>query len=539
MPLRPPPPSASPIATYSPSDNDAFIGSAQPTPTSSSAAEEPPQARKQEMRQAPHPSGLQLNLYRSMREQADASATPGSPVQGGTGIKKPTGRPARRRADVHVHTMWYSPDPLEHGRPTSQKLARSLQEAFIHVSSGATTMPENAKAHLWTDRKSLHALYRSDEIPHSMIDSGLVEIHTAEAVERMIAEVADPQVRGLFQRLHGSSMIENIGARTDIERLLYVLLYRSPADNATTTKDALNLHIDIDTLVDALAGQDAYKLRGLERAKATFEHFKSVRTSTVHSRAGSNLLDLPGSIVSRLRSKGLASNGTEIELLASVPMSARGIEAAKNILSIIENDQYVHEPELPEEVAWMTETHLATVVDNAPYLRELNTRNPSAERILADQLAPTEHGLSPAGLQDYFRIAEKIRRSRPRIQQHINNMARLAATMPGEGGVKIFEEMSALASVYSFCIELIEGQVNRTTYLPQVSGADLEMAYGIPELMLELFGQLPSDGETAGSWKSANLELGAASEAAVAEPTYKGHAQAWEQLKRFVAAAEW
>ncbi|GIZ50585.1 hypothetical protein NCCP691_05990 [Noviherbaspirillum aridicola] len=194
-----------------------------------------------------------------------------------------------RPAAVHIHTMWYVPPSREPRRPWLNDIQsrRRLIEAYLGLRHGTRDIPGNADVHLWTDRHSIYPLLMpltlpsgaELELPHSMLARDRIKLHYQGELDALIAQIPDETLRRRLSALLHHPIGQNIGALTDIVRLIYGLLYsQSPLEikradwkdnflrameklaaplNARLRKhqsvdedpgQEINIHIDFDTL---------------------------------------------------------------------------------------------------------------------------------------------------------------------------------------------------------------------------------------------------------------------------------------------------
>jgi hypothetical protein len=154
---------------------------------------------------------------------------------------------------THVHGMWYQAAPHERVASENPRFRKDLAGAYLTMTDGVSASPNNVDGHLWTDRRTLRALYMPTgevEIPHSMIARGPVAIHVKGELGDLIDNEENEATRKTFQKLHNHVAGENIGARSDIERLAYTTLYSSQKTDASSPAEAdeINVHMDIDTM---------------------------------------------------------------------------------------------------------------------------------------------------------------------------------------------------------------------------------------------------------------------------------------------------
>lgn len=266
-----------------------------------------------------------------------------------SGEGQPTG--SARPPAVHVHTMWYVP-PSREPRPfwhNDRKSRQKLVEAYLGLARGTRDVPGNADVHLWTDRRSMHPLLIpltldngvEVELPHSMLARGRIKLHHRGELDALIAQIPDEKLRTCLSALHHHPIGQNIGALTDIVRLIYGLLYsESPVDikpadwkdnflrgveklgaplNAGRGKrqsvdddseQEINIHIDFDTL----AATDYYKA-GAQMG------LNVLRPDLLHGRRAQ--FDM-----ARLVSRHLASSLPEPRTVQAEAASAHADEAA-------------------------------------------------------------------------------------------------------------------------------------------------------------------------------------------------------------------
>jgi len=440
---------------------------------------------------------------------------------------------------VHVHGMWYQPTPLPRVTSRDQKFREKLVTAYIGMADGTMDMPSNVKAHLWTDRKSMHALYmpvvKSNgteiELPHSMLAKAPVSVHLEGEIEKLISQVQDKKLRTKLNEIYNHPAGENIGMRSDLVRLLYGILHSENAQGSKNKqKVEFNIHIDIDTLaatnsekaVEQLVPDNDSYLNGLQRAKIELQVMhksleamklpeksehpskedvialaerpqKSWSVQAPVERSGS-----PVVIPDKLQKRGYVSHVHANHILGITPSHKKAIEVAKrthrllktgNLKSGISDLRLKHDPNF--------NFYETTAKDRINLLHGLNSSETIAKSKTLNQQQAT----------DYFRLAEKIRQMRPALQEKMDALTRIARDETNNVQERNVAKMQieALRSIYETSSDLVESFVNKTSYFPQVATFSLNAYQDFLKLFQPVFGTDPQY-VTTDSWKGQALK---------------------------------
>ncbi len=153
---------------------------------------------------------------------------------------------------MHLHAHWYQPRESPQVPNSDVRFRQRFGEAWLAAAHVAQTAPHNVDSHLWTDRRNLMALLTPVpkhngaelEIPHSMVARSPLQVHFEPALDEAVERVPQASVRdALYKCLHHPVMA-NMGAKTDISRLVYLNAYQ------TNIPSEVNVHADIDVLRD-------------------------------------------------------------------------------------------------------------------------------------------------------------------------------------------------------------------------------------------------------------------------------------------------
>ncbi len=488
--------------------------------------------------------------------------------------------------------MWYQASPHERVTSENPRFRERLATAYLTMTHTALRLPGNADAHLWTDRRNLRALYMpigEVEIPHSMIARGPVSVHVAGELEGLIDDKAGVGLRD-FRKLNAHPAGENIGLRSDIERLAYTTLYTSPHDRAAGAPEAsgeLNIHADIDTLESA----ETARLRNVRLtddlddalAKAVMAkkpQFSSLEKADDLDGAESDDLDesevgdLDGSETDDLDSTGsddldrekfdalvdemeklmamkqeidglklpakppLLDPNARLALISqpqkswfrpplAQPPAARVPSDAKIDPQVIEdlrmgglstrdgeNDILVVAPQsnAARRIARTIVERLEGQDDPVETFSNLATDYRDDAHSIARYLGSLDGHLPDARpreeqtriLLDYFRLAERIRKLKPALQEKLDGLSAIAGskTMHRADRAAAKHKARALTRIYARSTQLLENFVNMSTYVAQVEHSS---SRGPEKLMKALLGA-KAEATTTDSWKGGSLK---------------------------------
>lgn len=442
---------------------------------------------------------------------------------------------------VHVHAMWYQPSPLPRVTSRDQHFREKLITAYVDMTNGTRDLPPNVKAHLWTDRQSMHAFYvpvaKSNgaeiEPPHSMLAKAPVTVHLDGEIEDLIAQVQDKKLRTQLAKLHHHPAGENIGLRSDLIRLLYGILY---SENKKKTKGGqgaeINMHVDIDALA-AINSEKAVKqssqgyvghLRGLQRAKfnlrAMHKSLKGMefpeKPAPLSKKEVATLADRPQRSWSRpmlvpveksagssavipndVHKRGYVVDGLENDILGMVPGHQKAIKVATQTHHLLKTGNY---KQRLFDRRINLEPYKAHKSSLQEYAKLFHTLNCGVDM-------PKSQALDQQHVVDYFRLAEKIRQMKPALQEKMN-----ASTIIARDETRIAQEreiakmrIEALRFIYEASNKLVESFVNKSSFFPQVATSSPEMTNGFRKLSETVFGMKPQPA-SIGSWKGGTLE---------------------------------
>ena len=444
---------------------------------------------------------------------------------------------------VHIHTMWYQPSPLPRVTSRDRHFREKLIAAYLGVTNGTRDLPPNVKAHLWTDRKSMHAFYmpvtRPDgseiELPHSMLARAPLSVHLEGEIEALIDQVSDQELRAMFEELHNHPAGENIGLRSDLVRLLYGILY---SENSKKTMDRrkgeINIHVDIDTLAamnskkaekqqaEKQQGENhVAKLDGLQRAKLELQAMhKSLegmklpkkpapltkeevtalarrrqRSWSVHAPVEKSA-GAPVVIPDRLRQRGYMVGGVENDLIGMVPGHRQAVMVAKQTHHLLKTGNY-NQALFPHQGIRSSYNLFDEPLQE--YAKLFHALHSSMD-------VPESKTLSRRRVFDYVLLAERIRQIKPALQEKLD-----ALTMTAEDEAQPERErdiakmqIEALSSIYDAATMLVESFVNKSTYSPQRMTASRQMVIDFLKFSASVFGVVKQRAFTS-SWKGGTL----------------------------------
>ena len=461
-----------------------------------------------------------------------------SPKAGGSSSQA-KGKNTSKNDTVHVHGMWYQPTPLPRVTSRDQKFREKLVAAYIGMENGTRDLPPNVKAHLWTDRKSMHALYmpvvKSNgteiELPHSMLAKAPVSVHLEGELEELIAQVQDKELRTTLKEIHNHPAGENIGLRSDLVRLLYGILYSENTKGAKgEQKTEFNMHIDIDTLAEAnftkVLNQQSPGISSrpdeLQRAKIELQAMhkslemmklpekpeplskeevavladrpqKSWSVQTSVEKSGS-----PVVIPNKLQKRGYVVHKRENDIIGMIPGHQKAIKVANRTHCLLKTGNF--KSELSE--LWVNSNRTYINCNNS--LRELINL---FHRLNGGLKIPESKALDQKKVIDYFRLAEKIRKMRPELQKIMNALTFIARdetqNMQERDTAKM--RIEALRAIYKASCSLVESFVNKSSYFPQVATSSREEYEEFLKLLQPVFDVDPPY-VTTNSWKGVALE---------------------------------
>lgn len=440
---------------------------------------------------------------------------------------------------VHVHGMWHQPTPLPRVTSKDQKFREKLVTAYIGMANGTRDLPPNVKAHLWTDRKSMHALYMpvvnpngtEIELPHSMLAKAPVSMHLEGELEELIAQVQDEGLRTQLKELYNHPAGENIGLRSDLVRLLYGILYSENTKGVKGEQTTeFNIHIDIDTLAEAnftkALNQQSPKISSrpdeLQRAKMELQAMhkslemmklpakpkplskeevaaladrpqKSWSVQTSVEKSGS-----PVVIPNKLQKRGYVSHMRENDIIGMIPGHKKAIKVANRTHCLLKTGNF--KSELSEPWAQSNRNYVNC---NTHLKEQINLFH----RLNGGLKIPKSKALDQQQVIDYFRLAEKIRKMRPALQEIMNALTFIARDETQNMQERDIAKMriEALRAIYKTSCSLVESFVYKSSYFPQAATSSREEYKEFLELLQPVFGVNPPYVST-NSWKGVALE---------------------------------
>lgn len=440
---------------------------------------------------------------------------------------------------VHVHGMWYQPSPQPRITSRDQHFREKLIAAYMGMANTATDLPPNAKAHLWTDRKSMHSLYmpvaKSNgseiELPHSMLAKAPVSVHLDGEIEKLISQVSNKKLTAKLEKLLNNTAGENIGLRSDLARLLYGSLYSESAKkNKGKENTEINIHIDVDTLAATnmekgakQLGQDRVgNLDDMQRAKIhllamhqSLENMNFPEKSKPLSKEEVAVLaeqpqkswstfnpvekpaEDPLAIPASLRKLGVVADSGENDVLGMIPHHKKAFKVAEKTLHVLETGKYKIKRGLPREIARAYKEHEKHVQEYAKFFHRLNGKEDIPESRTLDQKY----------VVDYFRLAEEIRKMKPALQEKMDALTRIAqdkTKSEQEQGIAKMK-IDVLQSIYRASVRLTGSFVNKSSYFPQTETSTKKTSEKFQNFSNLVFGVKPPTAFT-GSWKGGALD---------------------------------
>lgn len=383
---------------------------------------------------------------------------------------------------VHIHGMWFHPNSKDRLQAQDRESMDRLRTAHTTVTNATRNIPSNFNAHLWTDRKSMRALYmpviRSGqpelEIPHAMISNSHVSIHLAGEIESLISRFDGPHKRTLEELFNHPANI-NIGFRSDIFRLLYTILYSEKANESGIHEaDEFNIHLDIDAM------------------RVAEEHKKEQDTG--HSSFGGKASQ-PVHIPDQLHRSGYGTlSKGDNDVLGASPRHFNAIGVAEATLALLKEGTWESFAVFFDDPSSALNSGIGTTfrkhdLEIKHYAGELHALNRKSDDL-------PQKILSQEDILDYFRLAEKIRQSKPTLQTKVDELADVIENNKNQKEVAAARmELKAINNVYDTCGKFIEAYVNKHSYLPQVTHTPRynspefnQMAGGFKHLLEPMFG---------------------------------------------------
>jgi hypothetical protein len=378
--------------------------------------------------------------------------------------------------------------------------------------------PENMRANLWTDRKSLHALYTpvvqangvEIEIPHSMIDDPRtrVSVRTEQDLLGMINEVGNPELRIDLQRLYFHPARENVGLLSDVVRAIVTQSFRREGN----FDRRMNLYTDRDSMADValmrdhqlLEGKGEPPVQGLEAAKLSIQAMKQSLDEPIRGPA----VRVPDDI----HEHGFAVLGKENDVMAAVPGHPTSRAVVGKMRQTLEEVDYKRVGAREKNAA---RQYSEGVKVSIAYFRSLATGNENE---------PMPRRIDPEEALTAFVLAERVRCLGPELQDRVDDLEdEMVGATDDEHRQRCLAEASAIAAVCSMYNDHTEYFVNLCTYLPQ-SGFSLRRPQeALGDFYRHVFSAVPRVFDSEGSWKG-----GLVVEAEVDDyrPTFAEHVKA-------------
>jgi len=393
------------------------------------------------------------------------------------------------RQDVlNLHAMWFAPR-WRCLTPSSNAAFRdALVEAFLELRAGSIAPKKNVGLHLWTDRANNLPFYYPLTIPgagdvvmsQAVIKCESVAIHHAGDLEDLVDRESDPALREALKLLMDHPANANIGFRSDVTRLMYLLLYarQSEKSNTSVPPSQLNVHLDKDVLenLNRSSGAKLSMADRWDKADLTFAIGESLKALGFFSRSGEN------------------------SAFAVMPGHPAGRKMAESMRRTVETGTYMPRKDDAQ----------GAVIKSGSYLRfEKEVRRTAAFLAEITGCAAEKEALDTMSVVDHFRLAERIRQETPMIQYTMDRILERCADplLRDAQRQRLLRRAAALDVIYRESGKLTVNYVNLNTFVPMVESAsvpDLEMA----GFFRRYVGALPSVSSTAKSWRVGELATG-------------------------------
>ncbi|EJN00285.1 hypothetical protein PMI40_03619 [Herbaspirillum sp. YR522] len=462
---------------------------------------------------------------------------------------------------LHMQHLWVSRSRSNPERTTSNAFRMGLQSSWLTLARARPDMPLNAIAHLWTDRRSLKALYMPVagtglpdlEIPYSMLDRVPVSLHGPDHLDRLINSISNRDARQLARALVHHETSENICLRKDLLTLVLAATYQ-----ASTRRRQLNVQADIDVVKgthamgvrnggsqqepiddevplnlderDAIeaellapfpqATEDRLKAwskapdRGIgvvppQRERTIADTYPTQRRPDAEENLARSM--------DALMQRGFANLKMANDVIASTPHHPRTWAVAFKTAHVLRTGQWQFDGD-PASMAHRQ--YMAGVAPQpAPMSAEMFEMLQEFAGEVQD-LAATLHSMThdaaitdPEAMTqrqriDMFMLAERIRQAEPLLQDKVD-VLRVTADNPRASPQEKEEALAriaAISGVYDWVGSFIEFFVNLHTYMPQVEYSAAPLDDEVRELFRNTLGASPVAMQ-GDSWKSNKLRV--------------------------------
>ena len=357
-----------------------------------------------------------------------------------------------------MHAVWYSRSSLEPSSNGSTAFRKELAKSYLGLIDGMHGTPANMQAQLWTDRKSLHALYTpvvqangvEIEIPHSMIGHPRtrVTVQREQDLFAMLDAIEANTLRQDLKKLYLHPARVNIGFLSDVIRIIVTQAYARQGEFFRR----MNVYSDRDSMADVAlqrdheaAGGQGDPPEGLDAAKLS-----------IRAMANSPPAVPDATVPEEMQEYGYAINCRDNDILAAVPGSKRSKDVVRKMLRTLDAVKYTR-PSVREKDA--VKVYTEGIQQALAYFRSLRSGRENE---------PPPTNIDPEEALGTFALAERVRALRPELQDWIDDLEATARdTMDDALHERCIVEAAALRSVYGRYNEHTEHFVNLCTYLPQ------------------------------------------------------------------------
>ncbi len=369
----------------------------------------------------------------------------------------------KKSTHYQLHTMWYRrsrAEPSIDGNAFHTSLFEAYTSMHQALDNASTLV---SSGHLWTEHQS-DADILAPLVKKRANQRLPLHVHTIKELGVFI-EAQQPSVARLIKRLQELPATENIGLRSDIERMVYGIVYKIE-DSAA--EHQVNIHLDVDALKDL----------GCSGGHAD-----------VVGNAGNSV---PNEKI------GFASRTDRNDMLFIRPGDPDAIRVAEKMLNVLEKGTFLLDAGSSPEIAqmaksWTTGTRFLTSL-----LKSLATSDPAA---LGRDVTSTE-------MMKRFTMADVLCKQRDTVQAHVNTLISVlndkSSSQSEKNDAKII--IAGISEVYRSCAQMIESYVNLCVFLPQIEHAHQGGSEMVDEICKSIFGKsLPAAG--ANTWRATTLNI--------------------------------
>ena len=393
---------------------------------------------------------------------------------------------------VDMHAIWYSRAALEPSTNGNTAFRKELAKSYLGLIDGMHGTPANMQAHLWTDRKSLHALYTpvvqangvEIEIPHSMIDHRLsrVKVQQEPDLLAMLDAIEDDTLRQDLKKLYFHPARVNIGFLADVIRVIVTQAHARRREFFRR----MNVYTDRDSMADVAlqrdheaAGGEGDPPEGLDAAKLSIRAMAKTPPAVPDA-----------TVPEEIQTYGYALNCRENDILAAVPGAKRSKDVVRKMLRTANAVKYTR-PSAREKDA--VKVYTEGIQQSIAYFRSLRSGR--------ENEPPPTH-TDPEEALSAFALAERVRALRPELQKRIDDLEATARDTMDDGlSERCIVEAAALRSVYGRYNEHTEHFVNLCTYLPQTSLQIVKANDALFDFYQGVFNAVPRVFDSESGWK--------------------------------------